>query len=107
MTMDVSFTRALNAYQNRMKAMDGAQESTGEAGSTGDASFGGVLSDALGAVAQTQQKAEAVSLESLTGKVELADLVTAVSNAELTLNTVVAVRDRVISAYQDIMRMPI
>ena len=37
----------------------------------------------------------------------LTDLVTAVANAELTLNTVVAVRDRVISAYQSIIGMSI
>jgi flagellar hook-basal body complex protein FliE len=35
------------------------------------------------------------------------DVVTAVSNAEMTLQTVVAVRDRVLNAYQEIMRMPI
>ncbi len=35
------------------------------------------------------------------------DVVQAVSNAELTLQTVVAVRDRVVNAYQEIMRMPI
>ena len=34
-------------------------------------------------------------------------LVTAVANAELTLNTVVAVRDRVINAYNDIIKMSI
>jgi flagellar hook-basal body complex protein FliE len=34
-------------------------------------------------------------------------VVTAVTNAELTLETVVAVRDRVVQAYQDILRMPI
>ncbi|NBX04163.1 MAG: flagellar hook-basal body complex protein FliE, partial [Alphaproteobacteria bacterium] len=47
-------------------------------------------------------------MEALTGgKVDLTDLVTAVSSAELTLNTVVAVRDKVINAYQEIIRMPI
>ena len=45
-------------------------------------------------------------MDSLTGKVDLADLVTAVSNAELSLNTVIAIRDKVIGAYQDIIRMP-
>jgi flagellar hook-basal body complex protein FliE len=34
-------------------------------------------------------------------------VVTAVAEADLTLQTVVAVRDRVIEAYQNIMRMPI
>ena len=41
------------------------------------------------------------------GKADLTDVVTAVSEAETALNTVVAIRDRVISAYQDIIKMPI
>ena len=41
------------------------------------------------------------------GKAELVDIVTAVANAETTLETVISLRDRVITAYQEIMRMPI
>ena len=37
----------------------------------------------------------------------LTDVVTALSRAELTLQTATAVRDRVVQAYQDIMKMPI
>ncbi len=50
---------------------------------------------------------EAVSTEAIANKAELHELVTAVSNAELTLNTVVALRDRIITAYQDLIKMPI
>ena len=46
-------------------------------------------------------------IQALAGKADLADVVTAVSNAELTLQTVVAVRDRVVAAYLDILKMPI
>ena len=41
------------------------------------------------------------------GRGELIDVVTAVASAEASLETVMAVRDQVISAYQEIMRMPI
>jgi flagellar hook-basal body complex protein FliE len=41
------------------------------------------------------------------GKAELIDVATAISAAEASLETVMAVRDQVISAYQEIMRMPI
>jgi flagellar hook-basal body complex protein FliE len=34
-------------------------------------------------------------------------VVTAISRADLALQTAVALRDRVVSAYQDVMRMPI
>lgn len=50
---------------------------------------------------------EQVSMNALAGKGDLSDIVSAVSQAEATLQTVVAIRDRVIQAYQDIMRMPI
>ena len=41
------------------------------------------------------------------GKADVNEVITAVSEAELTLQTVVALRDRVIQAYQEILRMPI
>ena len=43
----------------------------------------------------------------LSSQADLNEIVTAVNNAEMTLQTVVAVRDKVIQAYQEIMRMPI
>ena len=42
-----------------------------------------------------------------TGGGNLTDVVTALSRAELTLQTATAIRDRVVQAYQDIMKMPI
>lgn len=51
--------------------------------------------------------AENISQEAVKGRAELTDVVTAVANAETQLQTVVTVRDRIISAYQEIMRMPI
>ena len=51
--------------------------------------------------------AELATASAVAGEADLTDVVTAVSNAELTLQTVVTVRDRVIAAYQEILRMPI
>ena len=45
--------------------------------------------------------------QNVRGQGSLIDVVTAVSSAEAQLETVIAVRDQVISAYQEIMRMPI
>ena len=50
---------------------------------------------------------EAKAVEALSGKANLQDVVEAVTEAELSLQKMTAVRDRVISAYQEIMRMPI
>ena len=51
--------------------------------------------------------AELATASAVAGAADLTDVVTAVSNAELALQTVVTVRDRVVAAYQEILRMPI
>jgi flagellar hook-basal body complex protein FliE len=56
---------------------------------------------------QTGREAEELSLKQISGEADLKDVVTAVANAQQTLETVVAVRDKVLSAYQEILRMPI
>jgi flagellar hook-basal body complex protein FliE len=53
------------------------------------------------------QVADARAMDMVNGKGDMVDVVTAISETELAMNTMVAVRDRVISAYEEIMRMPI
>ena len=69
------------------------------------------FADMLGDVAKDAKAAgvaaEKLSVAAVAGKADINEVVTAVTNAEVTLQTVVAVRDKVISAYQDILRMPI
>jgi flagellar hook-basal body complex protein FliE len=59
-----------------------------------------------GAVA-TGKESERLSLAAVGGGADLSQVVTAVAEAETVLNTVMAVRDRVIDAYKDVLRMPI
>ena len=99
---------AINAYRSQLKLAQEAINNPGQEDESQKSSFADLVSGALREAADTERKTDALKMESLTtGKVELSDLVTAVTNAELTLNTVVAVRDRVINAYQEILRMPI
>jgi flagellar hook-basal body complex protein FliE len=70
-------------------------------------SFAELLQDAGKEAINEGRTSEKVSLQALTQDTGLAEIVTAVSNAEASLETVVAVRDRVIQAYQDIIKMPI
>ena len=51
--------------------------------------------------------AEQASLAGIIGKADIQDVVLAVSNAEVALETVVAVRDTAIKAYKEIMQMTI
>jgi flagellar hook-basal body complex protein FliE len=55
----------------------------------------------------TMKAGEIMSAKAITGQAELTDVVQAVTAAEVTLQTIVSLRDRMISAYQEIMRMPI
>ena len=57
--------------------------------------------------AATGRAAESKAADLASGKADVVDLVTAVAETELAVETLVTVRDRVISAYQDIMSMPI
>jgi flagellar hook-basal body complex protein FliE len=41
------------------------------------------------------------------GKANMIDVVTAVAESEVAIDTLVSVRDKVISAYEEIMKMPI
>lgn len=69
-------------------------------------SFGDVLEDAAKDAIGTMKKSENMSALATVGKADLTDVVQAVTNAEVTLQTVTAVRDKVLNAYQEIMRMP-
>lgn len=69
--------------------------------------FGQILQQVMGDAVQSSRKAEGAMTAQMQGKAELIDVVTAISSAEASLETVMAVRDQVIQAYQEILRMPI
>ncbi len=107
--MSVNSLDANLAYTDALKrASDAAKSGASgvEAGGVGT-NFADLVRDAVESGIDATKGAEAVSLQAAAKQAEVVDIVTAVSNAELTLQTVVAVRDRVVQAYQDIMRMPI
>ena len=73
----------------------------------GEGSFASVLKEAIGSVAEMGRKSDAQTGAAANGKANIVDVVTAVSETEVAIDAVVAVRDRVIAAYEDIMKMPI
>lgn len=73
----------------------------------GGAGFGATLTRAMEQAVEVGQGADAAATRALTGQGSVTDVVLAVGRAELTLQTAVAVRDRVVAAYQDVMKMPI
>jgi len=69
--------------------------------------FGAALERALGAAIGTGREADAAATAALAGQGGVTEVVLAISRAELALQTATAIRDRVVTAYQDVMRMPI
>ena len=77
------------------------------AGADGSTSFASMLKHAIGEVDQMGRKSDAQTRAAATGNANMVDVVTAVSQTEVAIDAVVAVRDKIISAYEDIMKMPI
>lgn len=94
---------AAQAYSNNSNI--GRARVTGE-GEDG-VSFSDFLKDTVSESIDTMKGGESMAAKAVAGEADLTDVVQAVNNAEITLQTVVSVRDRMISAYQEIMRMPI
>jgi flagellar hook-basal body complex protein FliE len=80
-----------------------------DSGTPQGSGFGDVLQRAVEGVVDTSKDAAAKSMQAISGGGDITDVVTAVSQAELALQTTTAIRDRlvVVAAYQDIMKMPI
>ncbi len=70
-------------------------------------SFGDVLKNAAISSIKTLRAGEAASARAVSGEASLPEVVQAITASEVTLQTVVAIRDRLVSAYQEIMRMPV
>jgi flagellar hook-basal body complex protein FliE len=99
---------AANAYATFARLSD-PSAALGHAGASGDAGagFGALLKDALNSVSEAGSKADAQSQALAAGKANIVDVVTAVAETEVAIDALVSVRDRVIQAYEEIMRMPI
>ena len=69
--------------------------------------FSTTLQRALDGAIAVGHDADAKTAQAISGTGNLTEVVTALSHAELALQTATAVRDRVVQAYQDIMKMPI
>ncbi|HKT54318.1 MAG TPA: flagellar hook-basal body complex protein FliE [Caulobacteraceae bacterium] len=77
------------------------------AGAAAGPSFGDILKNSLNDAVQSSRTAETQMAAQVQGKANLVDVVTAISSAQASLQTVMAVRDQVISAYQQVMQMQI
>lgn len=106
--MTVSANYAANAYANALRQATALQKETPKAGPVEDpGAFADLVTGAVEQVSSAGKKAEATAAQVAEGKGNLVDLVTTIAESEVAMETLVTTRDRVISAYRDIMNMPI
>jgi flagellar hook-basal body complex protein FliE len=94
---------AANAYASLSGLVGGAPKSAASV----DGGFGEMLERSIAGFAEQGKAAEAKAMDAVAGRGDVVDVVTAVAESELALETLVSVRDKVIAAYEDVMRMPI
>lgn len=106
--MNIKQMDAVNAYTQASKQLQQGLSGSKEAGGGGaESAFSSLVTESIGDVKNSTASMEVTSAKALVDQADLVDVVTAVSNAEMVVETVVTVRDKVIGAYNDILKMPI
>lgn len=105
--MSIPASVGLNAYANAMKTVASAGKEAANPKEVGGQSFGDLVNQSVSQVVETGKASESQSMAAIAKQGDVVNMVTAVSEAEATVQTVVAIRDKVINAYQEILRMPI
>jgi len=92
---------AVSAYKKSGGLFD-ASGDTAASAATGGGDFGSIVKDFLGGAVNSLHEGEKAATAAVSGKADLASVVTAMDNAEIVLTEITAIRDKVISAYQTI-----
>ncbi len=99
-----NITTAINAYN---EASRGVAPSKGEAAAGPSGSdFADLVKGAIEEAKKIGEKSEQLSIAGIVDRADISQVITAVAEAEATLQTVVTIRDKVLEAYKDIIRMP-
>jgi flagellar hook-basal body complex protein FliE len=99
--MDIRTSFAAQTYAKARPATQPAPDAAGPAG----ASMG--FAQALGSFADTLNAGETTAKAAMTGGADAHALVEALAASELAVETAVTLRDKVVEAYQEILRMPV
>ncbi len=106
-----NIANAISAYSSLTNPLSsqsvGGMEARDNPAPVPGSDFATVLQNATKDAIGTMKQTENLSAAAIAGKADIREVVAAVNNAEMTLETVVTVRDKVISAYKEIMSMPI
>ena len=99
-----NINNAITAYN---QAVRGNGQATEQSADESKDEFADLVKGAIREAININERSETLSIQAINDQADLNQVVTAVAEAETTLQTVVAVRDKVIEAYREIIRMPI
>ena len=103
--MDIK--NAIDAYSSALNKIQQGQAKTQISQESNETSFSDIVSQATKSTVDSLKEAEQQTMKAALGEANINDVVQAVTNAEIALSTVTAVRDKVIQAYQKIINMPV
>lgn len=106
--MDIQQSFAARLYDSARTLGDAARAPLDPAApaETGP-SFADTLQRAAEEIAATLRRGEEVAARGIAGQADVQSVVEALTATELALQTATAVRDRVVEAYQEVLRMPV
>ena len=108
--MDTGIDQVLNALRASSAAASGRAVPAPTTAAVGaPADFAQVLQASLAQVSQTQQRADAMaaSFAAGNGSADLHDVMIELQKASISFQEMVQVRNKLVSAYQDVMNMPV
>jgi|TARA_R110002124_G_scaffold106534_3_gene258625 flagellar hook-basal body complex protein FliE len=104
---DFNIHQALNAYQRAARQQISGTRDDAPPMTKANEEFGDLVRSAIMEARKIGETSEKLSIDAINDRADITQVVTAVAEAEMTLQTVVNVRDKVLEAYNDIIRMPV
>jgi len=101
-----AYISAVKAYNNAASGKSFNTASDTPADDIKQGEFAGLVRNAIEEAVRIGERSENLTIQGINERADVSKVVTAVAEAELTLQTVVTVRDKVIEAYKEIIRMP-
>ena len=102
----VPLQSAANAALAYAKAPQGVDAEL-KAGDNQSSPFANLVKGAVQQSVAVQRQSEAVSVAAIADNADMSKVVTAVAEAEATLQAVTVIRDKIIEGYREILRMPV
>ena len=99
-----NYISAVNAYKTAARGVPSEAPKGGEAIQQGE--FANLVKNAIHEAVKIGERSESMSIAGINDRADINQVVTAVAEAEVALKTVVTVRDKVLDAYKEIIRMP-